>query len=199
MNNGALVGRVIDDYDETALMAAAVVGDLDVVKMFIDCGANIHVRENVSNLQAIDFASYSGHVDIVKFLSDHRTCTNDSSLSSDACALYNCNTAVHLTTDVQRMKSLLENGADVEAENVDGLRPIHCAVRTGLVELIEPLIQHDANVDAVDICGNSPLHEAVCQGLNVVQLLVDRGAKVNVQNIDGMPWNFNILKLSCSC
>jgi len=79
----------------------------------------------------------------------------------------------------------LENGADVEEENVDGLRPIHCAVRTGLVDLVELLIQHGANVDAADVYGNKPLHEAVCHGLNVVQLLVHHGTKVNVQNVDG--------------
>jgi len=84
------------------------------------------------------------------------------------------------------MKSLLENGAGVEAENVDGLRPVHLAVRTGLVELIELLIQYGANVDAADVYGNRPLHEAVsCHGLHVVQLLVEHGAAVNVQNIDG--------------
>ena len=119
-------------------------------------------------------------MDIVKILSDHHTYINYSYLSSGV-----CNTAVHLTTDVLLMRSLLENGAEVEAENVDGLRPIHCAVRTGLVELVELLIQHGANVDAADVFGNSPLHEAVCHGVNIVQLLVDRGAKVNVQNVDG--------------
>jgi len=92
---------------------------------------------------------------------------------------------VHLSTDIQCMRSLLENGADVEAENVDGLRPIHYAVRTGLVDLVELLIQHGANVDAADVHGNRPLHDAVCHGLDVVQLLVRHGASLNVQNVDG--------------
>jgi len=179
MNNGALVGPGINSDDDTAPMCAVFHGDTETVKMIVKCGADIHPR-NVDNLQAIDIASYSGRVDVVKFLSDRHTYVNYSCLSSGA-----CNTAVHLTTDVLLMRSLLENGAEVEAENVDGLRPIHCAVRTGLVELVELLILHGANVDAADVFGNSPLHEAVCQGLNVEQLLVRHGAKVNVQNIDG--------------
>ena len=96
-----------------------------------------------------------------------------------------CNTALHLTTDLQYMRSLLENGADVETENVDGLRPIHCAVRTGLFDLVDLLIEHGANVDAADVVGNRPLHEAVCHGLTIVPLLVYCGAKVNVQNVYG--------------
>jgi len=35
------------------------------------------------------------------------------------------------------------------------------------------------------IFGNRPLHDAVCHGLKVVQLLVQHGAQLNVQNIDG--------------
>ena len=90
---------------------------------------------------------------------------------------------MHLATDViDNLRSLLENGAGIEAENVDGLRPIHWALRTGFVELVELLIQH---VDAADAFGNRPLHEAACHGLSVVQLLVHHGTKVNIQNIDG--------------
>jgi len=74
------------------------------------------------------------------------------------------NTAMHLTTDLQAMISLLENGADVEAENVDGLRPIHYSVRTGHVELVELMINHGANVHAADVFGNRPLHEAGFMG-----------------------------------
>ena len=164
--------------------------DCGSVSVPVECGVDIHAR-NIDNLQAIDIASYCGHVDVVKFLCDHLTChfsydnISASCLSSGTGTDCDSNTAVHLTTDVQCIRSLLENGADIEAENADGLRPIHWAVRTGLVELVEMWIQHHANVDAADVYGNRPLHEAVCHGLNVVQLLVHRGAKVNVQNVDG--------------
>jgi len=129
-------------------------------------------------------------IDIDQFL----TSCNSPAMAISCSSLYppsgvniNChrNTAVHLTTNLQTMKSLLKNGADVESENFNGMRPIHYSVRTGLVELVELLIQHGANVDAPDVYGNRPMHEAVCHGLGVVQLLVQRGAKLNVQNIDG--------------
>ena len=198
MNNGAYVGSATDCDNNTALIWATCSGRLNVVKMLVEYGADIHVR-NVDNDQARDIASYCGHVDIVKFLQD--TCGNStnmlhnlyySSLSVSCLGLLSCdridclcNTALHVITDLQHMKSLLESGADVEAENVDGLRPIHCAVRTGLVDLMELLIQHGANVDAADAFGNRPLHEAAYHRLDVVQLLVQHGAKLNVQNTDG--------------
>jgi len=97
------------------------------------------------------------------------------------------NTDMHLTTDFQRMRSLLEDGADVEAENFHGQRPIHAAVIRERVELVELLIQHGANVNAADFHGYRPLHASTGRfKLDVVQLLVEHGAKINVQNNYGI-------------
>jgi len=165
-------------------------GRFDIVYTLLKHGADVYNRD-YDNMLPIDIASYNGHADIVEFLTscDRPTVAlRCSNLHLPLIAVdvdYRRNTAVHLTTDLQAMISLLENGADVEAENVDGLRPIHCAVRTGCVELVELLINHGANFDAADVFGNRPLHEAVCHGLRVVQLLVQRGANLNVQDING--------------
>jgi len=185
MNSDVCVGSEKDCNNRTDLMNA-----LDIVNMSVEYSVDIHAR-NDDNLQALDIASYCGHVDTVRFLFDqlashfHYDNIAASYISFGTGTDCNSDTAVHLTTYVKCIKSLLENGADIEAENFDGLRPIHWAVRTGLAELVEVLIQHGANVDAADVYGNRLLHEALCHGLNVVQLLVHHGAKVNVQNVDG--------------
>jgi len=151
-----------------------IVYNCGVVNMSTECGVDIHAR-NVDNIQAIDIASCCGRADIVRFLRDLLTCPfrydniSASCLSSGSHAGFISNTAVHLTTYVHCIRLLLENGADIEVENADGLRPIHWAVRTGSVELVELLIQHGANVDAADVFGNRPLHEAACHGLSVVK------------------------------
>ena len=172
----------------TALWFAAAAGHTDTVNTLLNHGADLHVRNN-DNVELIDMVSYLGHANILEIL----TSCYSSEMALTCNKMYppchihtDCrrNTALHLRTDLQTMISLLQNGADVEAENIDGLRPIHCAVRKGLA-LVELLIQHGANVDAADIFGNRPLHDAVCHGLNVVQLLVQHGAKLNVQNNDG--------------
>ena len=176
----------------SALMNAAHRGRMDIVRVLVEHGADMYDRD-FDNMLPIDIASYNGHVDIVQFITQYRPnspaiALRCSTLHPSPSAVHvDChrNTAMHLTTDLQAMISLLENGADVDAENVDGLRPIHCAVRTERAELVELLINHGANVDAADVFGNRPLHEAVCHWLRVVQLLVQRGANVNVQNING--------------
>jgi len=189
INNGSRVNSAKHGKNQSALMTAAHNGRLDVVEALLENGADIYDR-NFDSMQAIDVASYCGHTDVVEYLSSsNRYVTvlsgGDLNPHSGVGVDCRCNTAMHLITDLQTMMSLLENGADVEAENIDGLRPIHRAVRTGIVELVELLIQHGADVDAADVFGNRPLHDAVCHGLDVVQLLVQHGAKLNVQNIDG--------------
>ena len=192
IDNGAYLRPVKSTDNDTALISAAFSGRINVVRMLVELGADIHARDN-DNFQAIDIASYCGHFDIVRYLCSvpgSINCTNVSHFFAPGLSCSNnvdcqCNNALHLTNDIQHMRWLLENDANVEAENVDGLRPIHCAVRTGLVEMVELLIQHGANVDAADVYGNRPLHDAVCHGLNIVQILVHCGAKLNVQNVDG--------------
>jgi len=189
MNNGAYVDPGHNCDNETALISAVYSGRRDVVDVIVEYGADLQAR-NDDNLQPIDIAGYCGYVDIVGYLRDnfplHCREFSTSFLSSYTSLDCHCNTALHLTTDLQHMRILLADGADTEAENVDGLRPIHCAVRTGLVELVELLIQRGANVDAADAFGNRQLHEAACRGLDfILQSLVQHGAKINIQNNDG--------------
>ena len=168
--------------NQPALMIAVYRGRRDIVDVLVTSGAYIDDR-NFDNMQSIDVASFSGHLDIVTYLSCPKEYAVDSHYRVPID--FRCNTDLHLTDSLQTMESLIKNGADIEAENVDGLRPIHYAVRTGIVELVELLIQSGANLDAADIYGNTPLHEAACRGLDVVGLLVQHEAKLNVQNIDG--------------
>jgi len=152
-----------------------------------------HLYTNCYNADAIGINrenTYSDSDEVVRAISltANFLRTLQRSNSSDYSAFANvpfgssCDTVVHFITDLKAVTYLLENGADVEAENVDGLRPIHCAVKRGNAKLVELLIQHGANVDAADVSDNRPLHHAVRHGLDVVQLLVQRGAKLNVQN-----------------
>ena len=184
-NNTQVDFRNNDDCASVVLPAKSRNKVLDV-RTFVCADTNFR---SFGNLQPLDAASYLGNMEIVKLLlcSYPRSPAMTPVASNSTSKLHaDCSCcSLHLTTYLQVMESLLENGADVEPENVDGLRLIHWAVRTRLVKLVQLLIDHGANVDASDIFGNRPLHEAVSHGLDVVQLLVRHGAKVNVRNNDG--------------
>ena len=55
---------------------------------------------------------------------------------------------------------LLQNGANVNAQDKGGLIPLHNASSYGHLEIAALLIKHNTNVNATDKWGFTPLHEA---------------------------------------
>ncbi len=91
-------------------------------------------------------------------------------------------------TDLARL--LVENGAEVEATDSDGLAPLHLAAVKGEKLLVELLLTSGADVDVRNAHGYTPLHLAVEGGFTeVAELLISYGADVNaaVPNEQGEP------------
>ena len=78
---------------------------------------------------------------------------------------------------------LIDNGADVNAKDVNGNTPLHLAALFGRKEVIELLI---ANGAAVNVKGGNlggmPLHHAAFEGhKEIVELLLAKSADVNAK------------------
>lgn len=58
-----------DDDDSTALICAAYLGQIDVIKLLIGCGADLNIQNKWGNT-ALVLAAASGHVECVKLLID---------------------------------------------------------------------------------------------------------------------------------
>ena len=90
--------------------------------------------------------------------------------------------------DVERLKELLEEGRDVNAEKPDGETPLYAAVGFHGAKCVIILLDAGARVDArknVDIVAGvkSPLFAAVwAHNLEVFRILLDRGADINACN-----------------
>jgi ankyrin repeat protein len=77
-------------------------------------------------------------------------------------------------------------GADVNAAQPDGTRPIHWAVYKADHELVDALIAKRARVDVANQFGSTPLAEAVkLADARVVQMLLGAGAKVDRADENG--------------
>jgi len=91
-----------------------------------------------------------------------------------------------LLCDAERIKKLLEEGADPNIRDGDGNTPLHFAASKGCAEVAKLLLRHGADPNAQDKNGETPLHVAASEGhVDVVRLLLEHGADPSIRNKDG--------------
>lgn len=83
--------------------------------------------------------------------------------------------------EIERVKLLISEGAEVNVKNNEGLTPLHCAVREGHKEVVELLLAHDADVNIGDAGLNRTAAEFAMRShhTDIVQLLVSKGADIS--------------------
>ena len=90
------------------------------------------------------------------------------------------------TGDLEKVKSLIESGADVNIKNNGGWSPLYMAAAGGHLDVVKLLIAKGANVNTSNNFGWTPLHATVISGhQGIVELLLAKGANVNAKRIGG--------------
>jgi ankyrin repeat protein len=197
----------------TALMAVARTGNVDAAKILLEHGATVDARETFGGQTALMWASARRHPEMIELLVsrgaavDARSAVRDyqrhiqaegrpKSLDSGGftpllyAARENCGACVDV---------LLEQGADIDLPDPDGVSPLHLAIMNANWDLAKKLIDAGADVSQWDIYGEAPLFTAVglherndggrasidplneTKGLEIVRLLLERGANPNMQ------------------
>merc|ERR1719316_1137290 len=82
---------------------------------------------------------------------------------------------------------LLEKRADVKAEDLTKVTPLHLAVRHGHGGAAELLLKAKANPSQPDDQGQVPINDGVAKDrFDIVSKLLEYGALVNVRNMAGL-------------
>ena len=171
------------DPDSTALMIACASGNLQLVKLLFDKGADPNI-ETKAHSTALMYAIYSGNHRIVQMLLEQQGNTNAiddfNKLSTMVCEFGN-----------EKMLEILldKKFFDVNARDSVGFTPLTVACLQSFLSMVKILLkaQADPNFPAMDSQRNTPLIVAARKNcLPIVECLLEAKADPNLQDSFGI-------------
>ncbi|KAG6620765.1 Serine/threonine protein kinase [Phytophthora cinnamomi] len=166
--------ELLKEYN--TLAAAAYNGHLDVMKWFVENGAQVNQGDGEGS-QALVFAAGNGHFTAVQWLVEHGATLGEAEGGDDT-ALHGA--AACGALDI--VKYLVEKGARVDEKSYDGKSVLHYAAGASKesVELVQFLLDCGLLLSDVDELGRTALYYAsVSQNFEVVDLLLKAAIKDN--------------------
>ena len=156
---------------ETNLYTASRYGRTEQARILLELGADANIKTD-NQQTALHSATSYGHFEVAKLLLQHGAFV----LSMNG----NNATPLHYALSAEIVQLLLENSADLEAEDVEKFTPLCYAAGRGNIEVVEKLIQSGADIHARNHDQQTPLHIAAEAGkAEMVEFLIQNGAKIN--------------------
>lgn len=183
----------------TPYLYAAFTGQIEMMELLENSGANIHVRRYGQN--ALHLAILNNQKEAVEYLiSKGLNCLEKDYIEvryeggfvkelDKNGDVEQGNNIYHLlsVTGNREMAHLLFKYKDrMDERNEVGQTPLMLAAREGQVQYIDYLLSYGVKMNAVDNVGMTPLHHAVSgHAVEAVRLLLEKGAEVNIPNAMG--------------
>ncbi|XP_071416368.1 ankyrin repeat and SOCS box protein 10 [Pithys albifrons albifrons] len=185
---------------KTALHEACAAASTDCVCLLLDSGAN---PEAVSDdgYRPLHLCKSPDSIECVRQLLQHGASANSRTEEED-------DTPLHVAARhglAEHVQLLLHHGAELEAENEEGQTPLNTACAQHhqpqdmdrYYRVCQLLVESGASINAADRDRQHPLHLA-CKNASaqIAELLLARGANVNVMNYGGNTALHNILQVA---
>ena len=193
--------------DSVLIHAAVISGHCEMVRLFLNKGANIDYQDNDGSTPLV-LAIKMGHIEIVELLLDSgansKVRSFDGSVSIHTAAKlghydvlqvllkfkpnldiqdYKGSTALMLASMHGHLKTvelLVSEGANLEIKSEFEHVALHFAARHGQYETVKLLIKKGANIDVEDNFSQTPLIWAIDQKhLEIATFLIENGTDVN--------------------
>jgi len=169
-----------------ALVEAAGRGDLAQVRRLVEGGASVETRDARGRTPVLA-ATDGNHLEVVRYLIARGADVNAQDAQKDSAFLL---ASARGSTDIVR--ATLQAGADLRSTNRYGGTGLIPACHHGHVDTVRLLLTTNIDVNHVNNLGWTALLEAVILGdggtahAQIVQMLIARGANVNLPDRDGV-------------
>lgn len=196
---------------QTALMLVARTGNVAAANLLVEHGATVDAREQWGQQTALMWASARQQPEMMTYLISKGADMNAQSIARDyprhvtkegRAKSLDAGGFTPLMYAIREnclacVQTLIDNGVDLNKPDPEGVSPLLLSIVNTRWDISKQLIDAGADVDQWDSFGHAPLLAAVARrndsgagpnmplnetsGLTVVQLLVDKGANVNMQ------------------
>ncbi|KAH7460557.1 hypothetical protein FOMA001_g19544 [Fusarium oxysporum f. sp. matthiolae] len=161
--------------DFTDLMIASYYGHHVLVKLLLEKGAKIEVKDSEDGRTPLLWAAEEGHEAVVKLLIENGANVDAKDVNGRTSLSYVAEEGHEAT-----VKLLLERGADVDAQGEECGTALQAASSEGHVAIVQLLLERGADIDVSNSWCGTALQAAALRGHEtIVQLLLERGAEVD--------------------
>ncbi|WP_302279357.1 ankyrin repeat domain-containing protein [Brachyspira pilosicoli] len=140
----------------TPLILASYLGYTDILNALIEKGVDVKAKDDVDGCMAIHLAAANGKNDVINILLDVDA-SNINDVDNRG------NTPLHWASMKDRADTvslLIENGADIEAKDIDNWTALHYAAAFASLQTVEALVDNGADKNSLTKDGNIPVNYA---------------------------------------
>ena len=164
------------DIQSSALQSLATGGEVEAIRLLLDCGVDVNVRGGQFD-SVLLAAAYCGHTEIVELC-----LSKGADVNAQAEEHGNALQAAAYGGHVEVLEVLLKNQANHNAHGGQYGNPLQAAAYGGHVEAIRVLLNKGVDVNVQGGKYGNPLQAATYRGrAEAIQLLLDKGAHVDAQ------------------
>ena len=160
---------------EAGILEAAKIGDLARVQTYIEKGVNVNSQDE-DGLTAWTWASRKGHLEVAEYLIAKGAKKFDPKLDKELLLM------IQQNDDLEKVKELIEKGADIHAIDKNGDSVLMQASLEGKLEVVKILVENGADLNYQNKNGLTVLMQAsYLEQFEIIKYLVENGADVNLQ------------------